>query len=152
MKALEVVTRGISESVSASLALERDGIIELVQGNACRNLIRIFFLQERAKKSPGTANSQPISRAAVIGAGVMGAGIAQWLSARHLPVVLRDVNAEQVARGMSSIAKLYSDGVKRHALSRREARDGMDRIFPAPNETPFGAWTWSLKRQSRIWN
>jgi 3-hydroxyacyl-CoA dehydrogenase/enoyl-CoA hydratase/3-hydroxybutyryl-CoA epimerase len=138
LKALEVVTRGISESVSASLALEREGIVELVRGEACRNLIRIFFLQERAKKVLTAATAtKPISRAAVIGAGVMGAGIAQWLSARHLPVVLRDVNAEQVAHGMSTIAKIYNDGVKRHALSRREARDGVDRIFPAPSEAPL---------------
>ena len=137
LKALEVVTKGISKSISGSLALEREAIIELVQGEACRNLIRIFFLQERAKRLPGTGDSQPILRAAVIGAGVMGAGIAQWLSSRHLPVVLRDVNAEQVSRGMSGIAKIYGEGVKRHALNRREARDGMDRIFPAPNETPL---------------
>jgi 3-hydroxyacyl-CoA dehydrogenase / enoyl-CoA hydratase / 3-hydroxybutyryl-CoA epimerase len=136
LKALEIVKRGITDSISASLALEREGILELVQGEACRNLIRIFFLQERAKKVPAaTTAARSISRAAVVGAGVMGAGIAQWLSARDVPVVLRDVNAEQIARGMSGIAKTYSDGVKRHVFSRREARDGMDRIFPAPNET-----------------
>jgi 3-hydroxyacyl-CoA dehydrogenase/enoyl-CoA hydratase/3-hydroxybutyryl-CoA epimerase len=137
LKALEVVTRGITDTVSGSLALEREGILELVQGEACRNLIRIFFLQERAKKVPATATTKPISRTAVVGAGVMGAGIAQWLSARHLPVVLRDINAEQVAHGMTSIAKIYSEGVKRHVVSRREARDGVDRIFPAPNEAPL---------------
>ena len=137
LKALEVVTRGISEPVSGSLALERDAILELAQGDACRNLIRIFFLQERAKKLPAATNSKPVSRTAVIGAGVMGAGIAQWLSSRGLPVLLRDVNAEQVARGMNSIAKIYSDGVRRHVLSRREARDGVDRIFPAPSEAPL---------------
>jgi 3-hydroxyacyl-CoA dehydrogenase/enoyl-CoA hydratase/3-hydroxybutyryl-CoA epimerase len=135
LKALEVVAHGISESISASLALEREGILELVNGDTCRNLIRVFFLQERAKKLPAAAReTKPISRTAVVGAGLMGAGIAQWLSARRLPVILRDVNTEQVARGMSSIARLYNDGVKRHALNRREAQDGMDRIFPAPNE------------------
>jgi 3-hydroxyacyl-CoA dehydrogenase / enoyl-CoA hydratase / 3-hydroxybutyryl-CoA epimerase len=138
LKALEVVSRGVSNSIAGSLARERDAILELMQGETCRNLIRIFFLQERAKKLPATkGETKPISRTAVIGAGVMGAGIAQWLSARHLPVVLRDVNIEQVARGMSSIARIYSDGVKRHVLNRREARDGLDRIFPAPTETPL---------------
>jgi 3-hydroxyacyl-CoA dehydrogenase/enoyl-CoA hydratase/3-hydroxybutyryl-CoA epimerase len=138
LTALEVVTRGISESVSGSLTLERDAVVDLLQSDACRNLIRIFLLQERAKKFPAVANeTKPISRAAVIGSGVMGAGIAQWLSARRVTVLLRDVNIEQVARGMSTIAKIYNEGVKRHALSRREARDGMDRIFPAPNEAPL---------------
>ncbi len=67
----------------------------------------------------------------------MGAGIAQWLSARGLPVILRDINTEQVARGMSGIAKIYRDGIKRHVFTPREARDGMDRIFPAPTEVPL---------------
>ncbi|HEV2318300.1 MAG TPA: 3-hydroxyacyl-CoA dehydrogenase NAD-binding domain-containing protein, partial [Verrucomicrobiae bacterium] len=51
--------------------------------------------------------------------------------------LLRDVNIEQVARGMNGIARIYSDGVKRHVFNRREARDGLDRIFPAPTETPL---------------
>jgi 3-hydroxyacyl-CoA dehydrogenase/enoyl-CoA hydratase/3-hydroxybutyryl-CoA epimerase len=67
----------------------------------------------------------------------MGAGIAQWLSARGLPVVLRDINTEQVARGMAGIARLYRDGIQRHLLTAREARDGLDRIYPAPAEVPL---------------
>ena len=50
LKALEVVTHGISKSIPDSLALEREGIVELVQLESCRNLLRMFFLQERAKK------------------------------------------------------------------------------------------------------
>lgn len=135
LKAFEVVTKGILESISHSLELERDGILELVQSDACKNLLRIFFFQERAKKlSVAKSETKPVACVAVIGAGVMGTGIAQWLSAKNLPVVLRDIDAEQVARGMSSIAKIYHDGMKRHAFSQREARDGMDNIFPAPNE------------------
>jgi 3-hydroxyacyl-CoA dehydrogenase/enoyl-CoA hydratase/3-hydroxybutyryl-CoA epimerase len=139
MKAFEVMTRGITKSVIASLALEREGILELARTDACHNLIRLFFQQEHAKKlAPGgstrSLQPKPVERAAVIGAGVMGAGIAQWLSARGLPVVLRDVNIEQVARGMAGIAGLYRDGVRRHILTPRDARDGLDRIYPAPME------------------
>ncbi|HZF00915.1 MAG TPA: 3-hydroxyacyl-CoA dehydrogenase NAD-binding domain-containing protein [Methylomirabilota bacterium] len=138
LKAFEVVTRGISKSIPDSLALERDGVVELAQAEACRNLLRIFFLQERAKKlSVAKIETKPIEKTAVMGAGVMGAGIAQWLSARGLPVILRDINAEQVAKGVGGIAKIYRDGVKRHVFNQREARDGMDRIFPAPDEIPL---------------
>jgi 3-hydroxyacyl-CoA dehydrogenase/enoyl-CoA hydratase/3-hydroxybutyryl-CoA epimerase len=142
MKAFEVMTRGITKSITASLALEREGILELARTDACHNLIRLFFQQEHAKKltpegSTRSLEPKPVERTAVIGAGVMGAGIAQWLSARGLPVVLRDVNTEQVARGMAGIAKLYRDGVQRHVLTPREARDGLDRIYPAPMEVPL---------------
>jgi len=142
-KALEVITRGISKSIPESLALEREGIVELVQTEACHNLIRVFFLQERAKKQslPGLGSAPSptaIARTAVIGSGVMGAGIAQWFSARQLPVILRDLNTEQVAKGMASIAKIYQDGAKRHIFSPREVRDGLDRISPASGPVPLG--------------
>lgn len=75
-----------------------------------------------------------IRRCAVIGAGVMGAGIAQWLSARGLPVMLRDVNPEQVGKGLNTIARLYAEGVKRHLFTPVEACSGLDRIFPAAGE------------------
>jgi 3-hydroxyacyl-CoA dehydrogenase/enoyl-CoA hydratase/3-hydroxybutyryl-CoA epimerase len=138
LKAFEVMTRGIYRSIPDSLALERDGVLELVQTQACRNLIRMFFLQEHARKFAVIAGeTKPVSRAAVIGAGVMGAGIAQWLSSRQLPVILRDVNTEQVAKGMATIAKTYRDGIKRHIFTPLEGRAGLDRIFPAPGEVPL---------------
>jgi len=142
LAALEVVTRGISKSITDSLALERERILELVQGEPCRNLIRIFLLQERAKKQAipwvgPAAELKPIKNTAVIGAGVMGAGIAQWLSSRQLPVILRDINTEQVAKGMAAIAKTYKEGAKRHVFTSLEVRSGLDRIHPAPVEVPL---------------
>jgi len=142
LEALDVVTRGITKSITDSLALERESILRLVQGDTCRNLIRIFLLQERAKKQiipwvgPAT-ELKAIKKTAVIGAGVMGAGIAQWLSSRQLPVILRDINTEQVAKGMAAIAKTYKDGAKRHVFTSLEVRNGLDRIYPAPTEVPL---------------
>ena len=49
-KALEVVTRGISLPVERSLRLEVEAITELTKGQTTRNLINLFFQQERAKK------------------------------------------------------------------------------------------------------
>jgi 3-hydroxyacyl-CoA dehydrogenase/enoyl-CoA hydratase/3-hydroxybutyryl-CoA epimerase len=74
---------------------------------------------------------EPVRRLAVIGAGVMGAGIAQWTSSREISVILRDVNHDAIAKGLATIAKLYEQGVKRHALTALEARAGRDRISPS---------------------
>ena len=140
LKALEVVTRGLPKSVEQSLALESVAVEQLAQTDACRNLIRIFLMQEKAKKlSSGSEEekSAAVKKIAVIGAGVMGAGIAQWASARGMEVIMRDINAEQVAKGMASMAKLYQDGARRHAFTAVEARAGMDRIHPAPGEVPL---------------
>lgn len=156
-EALDVVTHGISLPVEKSLELEREAILRLAQNSACHNLLRLFLLKERAKKPhpmpranairpearvdvlprSGSATPLPVTRAAVVGAGVMGAGIAQWLSARGMSVALRDVNLEQLVRGMATIGALYDDAVKRHHLTVLEARDGRDRIFPAATDAPL---------------
>ncbi len=85
----------------------------------------------------GASPTTPMTRAAVIGAGVMGAGLAQWLSARGLSVILRDVSLDQLVRGMATVSSLYEDAVKRHHLTALEARDGKDRIFAAATDLPM---------------
>lgn len=144
LKALEVVTRGLSRRIDESLALECEAFVELSQTEACRNLLRIFFLQERAKKlsvtGPGPASEsrpQAVRTIAVIGAGVMGGGIAQWASSREVRVILRDISAEAVGKGLAAIGKTYSQAVKRHALTRVEARAGLDRISPSATDVPL---------------
>lgn len=78
-----------------------------------------------------------IQNAAVIGAGVMGSGIVQWLSSRGINVTMRDINAEAVARGVANIGKLYQAGVKRRKFSPTEARQGMDRVRPVATPVPM---------------
>jgi 3-hydroxyacyl-CoA dehydrogenase/enoyl-CoA hydratase/3-hydroxybutyryl-CoA epimerase len=134
-EALDVVTHSVTLPMEKSLERERAAIVRLAQTEACRNLLRLFLLKERAKKSQGQSGA--VHRAAVIGAGVMGAGIAQWLSARGLSVILRDVSLDQLVRGMATVSSLYEDAVKRHHLSRIEARDGKDRIFAAATDLPM---------------
>ncbi|MEN9573967.1 MAG: hypothetical protein RL514_1822 [Verrucomicrobiota bacterium] len=143
LKALEVVTLGVARSEERALKLEADAICQLAQTEVAKNLIRVFFLQERAKKlsvepgrpRPGHAAADvgvraPVTHATVIGAGVMGAGIAQWLAARGVSVMLRDINTDAVGRGMGTIAKLFADGTKRRTFTPVEARSAMDRIAP----------------------
>ncbi len=133
-KALDVVIEAVRGSERRSFENEANAIMELSQSTVGANLIGVFFLQERAKKlNVLKGNDVPrrkLERTAVVGAGVMGSGIAQWLSSRGLSVTLRDINAEAVARGMANVGKLYGEAVQRHRFSKVEARQGMDRIFP----------------------
>jgi 3-hydroxyacyl-CoA dehydrogenase/enoyl-CoA hydratase/3-hydroxybutyryl-CoA epimerase len=140
-KALEVVIKGATDwNENESLAREREAVAELITLDSTMNLLRVFFLQERARKlsAPGIAAGSPalapIRNVAVIGAGLMGAGIAQWLSSRGLSVILRDVDAARVAAGMASIDALYAASVKKRVFTEHEARVGRDLITPAPVE------------------
>lgn len=64
----------------------------------------------------------------VVGAGVMGSGIAQWCAAKGLAVILRDVSPEFLERGRGVIAGLFAEGVKRGKLTETEAAAGLARV------------------------
>jgi 3-hydroxyacyl-CoA dehydrogenase/enoyl-CoA hydratase/3-hydroxybutyryl-CoA epimerase len=145
IKALEVACASLSVSHEESLANEKNRFVELALGETAQNLIRIFFLQERAKKlklpkeieaAPATA-VKAVNRALVVGAGLMGAGIAQWLSSRGIRVVLKDVGPAPLGNAMQSIATIYGEAVKRHLFSETDARNGFDRILPIYEEMPL---------------
>ena len=127
-RALEIINRTLSISPNESFKLELDAIVELGKTQSTQNLIRNFFLAEKYKK--GTSRTQPgkIVHAAVIGAGVMGSGIAQWLSSRGVTVILRDVAREQIDRGLANVEKIYRDAVKRGLMSEEKAKQGRARI------------------------
>jgi len=127
-RALEVISRGLRSSVDESLAMELDAIVELGETETTRNLIRNFFLGDKFRKGASKAVAEKITHAAVIGAGVMGAGIAQWLSSRGVSVILRDVSIEQLDRGLGNIERTYAEAVKRNLMSEEKARQGRARI------------------------
>jgi 3-hydroxyacyl-CoA dehydrogenase/enoyl-CoA hydratase/3-hydroxybutyryl-CoA epimerase len=127
-RALGVISTGLTNPIDESLRLELDAIVDLGKTESTQNLIRNFFLAEKYKKGNATAPAEKVVHAAVIGAGVMGAGIAQWLSSRGVTVILRDVNREFLDRGLANIEKTYSDAVKRGLMSEEKAKQGRSRV------------------------
>ena len=127
-RALQVINSAVRGTVEESLAREVDAIVELGETEATRNLIRNFFLAEKYKKGTSKMPVEKVAHAAVVGAGVMGSGIAQWLSSRGVSVILRDVNAEQIDRGLANIDKTYGGAVKRGLMSEEKAKEGRARI------------------------
>ncbi len=138
-KALGVVIGGLPRSISESLRMEKEALVDLARTPECRHLLEVFFLTERAKhpRSAAGVDVAAIHRAAVFGAGTMGAGIAQWMGARGVPVILRDVSAEALARGTASIAKLNAQAVAHHVLDPHEARAASDLIHPSSSSVPL---------------
>src|SRR6266567_8961029 len=127
-RALEIINRTLSITPAESLKLELDAIVELGKTEPTQNLIRNFFLAEKYKKGTSRTSPEKIVHAAVIGAGVMGSGIAQWLSSRGVTVILRDVAREQIDRGLANIEKVYAEAVKRGLMNEEKAKQGRARI------------------------
>jgi 3-hydroxyacyl-CoA dehydrogenase/enoyl-CoA hydratase/3-hydroxybutyryl-CoA epimerase len=127
-RAYEIINKTLSISPEESLRMELDTIVELGKAESTQNLIRNFFLAEKYKKGSPGAPPEKVKHAAVIGAGVMGSGIAQWLSARGVTVILRDIAREQIDRGLANIEKIYGEAVKRGLTTEAKAKEGRARI------------------------
>lgn len=140
LMALKVVIQGLGGSIEQSLENEREAFLKLMKTDECNNLVNIFFLQERSKKlqvktaSEVVKNPSLIKNVAVLGAGVMGAGIAQWLSAKGHNVTWKEIDRNQLAKGMATAKKLFNDGAKRRLFTPLEAQQGMDRITPVSED------------------
>jgi 3-hydroxyacyl-CoA dehydrogenase/enoyl-CoA hydratase/3-hydroxybutyryl-CoA epimerase len=135
LAAINVVEQGSKFDIGFALAVEAVAFGQVTAGAVCKNLVNGFFLREAARKRtlegwfPAAASKPaPVRRVGIVGAGVMGSGIAQWLAARGFEVVLRDVLPEFVERALEVIHGLFEDGVKRGRQSAGDARDGFARI------------------------
>jgi 3-hydroxyacyl-CoA dehydrogenase/enoyl-CoA hydratase/3-hydroxybutyryl-CoA epimerase len=97
----------------------------LVDHPTTKNLIRIFFLQERMKSLARGAAFEA-RHVHVVGAGVMGGDIAAICAMRGLSVTLQDTAPERIAPAVKRAAELF----KRRLRDERRVRDALDRLVP----------------------
>lgn len=104
MTALEVMLKSSSCSVEQACALEAKGLSQLFGGEVNRALLNVFFLTDRAKKDGSSKASPPakISSVAVVGAGIMGSGIAAAHIKRQHSVIISDASTDALQRGMKA--------------------------------------------------
>jgi 3-hydroxyacyl-CoA dehydrogenase/enoyl-CoA hydratase/3-hydroxybutyryl-CoA epimerase len=102
-------------------------IDSIVRSPTARNLVRVFFLQERLK-SFGKASTFEAKRVHVVGAGVMGGDIAAWCALRGLTVTLQDQGMERIAPALQRAYAAW----RRRVRDDRELRNIMDRLIPDP--------------------
>ena len=141
LKIIEVVRKGIKQSMENALPLEQKAIEVLIRDLTTANLLHVFSLRMQAGKLPEgvTVSDSPpeIKKVGVIGAGAMGAGIAQWLIQHEIPVRLRDINEDQVAKGIATINQLLEKQVSRRKLRPEEKAHYLDILSPTTDYSGF---------------
>ena len=103
-------------------------IDRIIRSPTARNLVRVFFLQERLKAF-GKESDFRAKRVHVIGAGVMGGDIAAWCALRGMTVTLQDQNLERIAPALQRAHKLFN----RRLREPLRVRAAFDRLIPDPN-------------------
>jgi len=131
LKAIEVIQEGMGTSLEEGLKLETQAFAELVVTDVAKNLMGIFFMKTdadaRANQLAATCPRE-IPKVGVLGAGFMGAGIAQVLAYKDTHIVLKDRDHEGLGRGMKHIRGLFDGLVKRRRMKPMERDLAMSRV------------------------
>src|SRR5690606_4995307 len=98
-----------------ALKLENDSFVPLARSNEARALVGIFlndqYVKGKAKKL--TKETETPKQAAVLGAGIMGGGIAYQSAWKGVPVIMKDINDKSLTLGMTEAAKLLNKQLER---------------------------------------
>ena len=136
-KALAVMVEGALLDFDTALEVEGRYFTELATGQIAKNLINTFFFQLNEVKAGGSRprvqeervqEKHRTAKVAVLGAGMMGAGIAQVTAVAGIDVVLKDVSAEAAEKGKSMVAKQLDAQVAKGRLSAEQRDAVLSRI------------------------
>jgi len=139
LAAIEVLRSGFGQPPSIGFAAESAAIGRLADDPVTRECLRLFFLQEDAKRPAELADiaTQPISNGAVLGAGAMGAGIALLMAQKGIWTRLKDIKPEFLAKGIANVRKWVKGDVQRKKVTPLQASDTLDRLRPTTDFSGF---------------
>jgi 3-hydroxyacyl-CoA dehydrogenase / enoyl-CoA hydratase / 3-hydroxybutyryl-CoA epimerase len=138
LKAIEVMDYAMSAGVERGMQREAEEAASLVNNEVAKNLVQLFFLMEESKKDPYAARPRDVSYVGVLGAGIMGGGIAQIVADKtDAEVRMRDINWKAIGGGMKAAAKVWRRKVERRRMTRGEMARKLARITGATDWSGF---------------
>ncbi len=134
-KALEAVRIGAEQGLEAGLKAEATLFGELVVSDVSKRLVEIFFATTALKKDTGVdepnIQGAKVEKIGMLGAGLMGAGIAYIAADNGIFVRLKDKDDAGLARGLTQIRGILDEGVKRKRITRRDRDEKLARVTGA---------------------
>ncbi|MEV7477899.1 MULTISPECIES: 3-hydroxyacyl-CoA dehydrogenase NAD-binding domain-containing protein [Streptomyces] len=131
---MAAAVEGSQVDFETAQTIEARYFTELVTGQVAKNMIQAFFFDLQAVNSgasrPQGVEERQVRRVAVLGAGMMGAGIAYSCARAGLDVVLKDVSAEAAAKGKAHSEKLLAKALSRGRTTEAERDALLARITP----------------------
>ncbi|MDQ1007118.1 3-hydroxyacyl-CoA dehydrogenase/enoyl-CoA hydratase/3-hydroxybutyryl-CoA epimerase [Streptomyces sp. V4I23] len=131
---LAAAVEGSQVDFETAQVIESRYFTELVTGQTSKNMTQAFFFDLQAvnagRSRPDGIEPRPVRKVAVLGAGMMGAGIAYSCALAGIEVVLKDVSAEAAAKGKGYSEKLCAKAVARGRTTQEKADALLARITP----------------------
>lgn len=138
--ALESIEKHVNLPRDKALEIESAGFAKAAKTPQAESLVGLFLNDQAVRKLVKThsAKAHDIKEAAVLGAGIMGGGIAYQAASKGLPIIMKDIKAEQLDLGMREASKHLSSGMARGKVTPAQMGETLSRIRPTLNYGDFG--------------
>jgi len=134
---LAVMVEGLQVDIDTAMRIESRYFVELVCSQVAKNMINTFWYQLNEIKAgaarPKNIERKKVQKVGILGAGMMGAGIAYSSAAKGINVVLKDVNLASAEKGKAYSENIINKKVKQKRLSSDKANALLNAILPTEN-------------------
>ncbi len=136
---LQSLEQSVLLPAAQALGVETECFVALARSNVATNLIGLFTGEQwlRQKTRQWQAQALPVKRMAVLGAGIMGGGIAYQAALKGLPVVMKDIAQTGLDAGLKEAGQLLHKQVQKGRLTAGAAQDILASIQPTLDYTGF---------------
>ena len=136
-KIIDCIEQGYKNGFKAGLEKESIGFGELAATSESKALVNLFFAMQGAKKNPLGEQAREVHKIGVLGAGLMGSGIAEVSLDNDYRILLKDQDIESAAKGKKSIWKNLDKKASKNIISTFERDRKSSLVTPAADYDGF---------------
>ncbi len=144
LRIVDVVKKTYGLPIVEGLKIEADGFSDLAISPEAKNLMHLFFATEELKKDRGVAAHEipqfkptKYFQCGVVGAGVMGGGIASVAAARSISVRMKDISHEALLNGLKTAHGIFDKDLKRRKISKSDYHKRVYAVQPTLDFSGF---------------
>ncbi|MFQ3788461.1 fatty acid oxidation complex subunit alpha FadB [Halomonas sp. A29] len=140
IEAIKVIQKGAGEERTRAQAIEAKAFAKLAMTDVAFNLVGLFMNDQVVKKKAGKFEKQAraVKQTAVLGAGIMGGGIAYQSASKGTPILMKDIKEEAIELGLKESRKLFAKQVERNKLTTEQMAEKLTLIRPTLSYGDFG--------------
>ncbi|MFB9886683.1 fatty acid oxidation complex subunit alpha FadB [Balneatrix alpica] len=133
MEVINTIAKAARHGREKAIEIEAKGFAKMARTPVTAALVGLFlkdqYLKKQAKQYEAQAN--PVKQAAVLGAGIMGGGVAYQSAVKGTPIIMKDINTKALELGLSEANKLLLKQVEREKITTEQMAKTLNQITPA---------------------
>jgi len=140
VEAIKTIQKAASFGRDKALEVEAAGFVKLAKTSVAQSLVGLFLSDQELKKKAKAYDKQAreVKLAAVLGAGIMGGGIAYQSALKGTPILMKDIREEGIQMGLNEASKLLGKRVEKGRLTPAKMAEALNAIRPTTSYGDFG--------------